>query len=113
MRWKVFQGMAVAGQNEDSRTSWESGSDLFDHFVATNSRGRIKPLVERESVMRGSYAMLSPDGRFFDSMKGFHSYSDSVLAVGVERAWKQICFDSTLYGERTRNYSAKEEIHAA
>ena len=96
-RWKVLQGMAVDGQNNSTRSEWEVNRDAFDQFVDCNSHRKIKPVVERESVMRGSYAMIAPDGRFFDSTQGFHSYSDSILEVGVENAWNQICFDPALF----------------
>ena len=51
-----------------------------------------------------SYAMIAPDGRFFDSATGQHRYSDPITSVGVSAAWRQIHFDPKLFKERTRNY---------
>jgi radical S-adenosyl methionine domain-containing protein 2 len=104
LRWKVFQGMCVEGQNDLNRSEWEVGHQAFDRFVSRHRAAGIHPVVESEEVMRGSYAMISPDGRFFDSTQGSHTYSKPILEVGVDRAWNQVCFDVELFNERTVSY---------
>ena len=111
-RWKVFQGMVVDGQNGDGSDAWAIDRHTFERFVRRNSTRNITPLAEPETAMRGSYAMISPDDRFFDSTVGGHSYSDPIVKVGVDRAWRQISFDSYLFQERTRSYQ-QEEVHKA
>jgi radical S-adenosyl methionine domain-containing protein 2 len=111
-RWKIFQGMVVAGQNDPGSHDWAVSRPVFDRFIQRNSKCKIKPVVEQESLMRGSYAMISPDGRFFDSAKGFHSYSNPILEVGIKNAWNQIFFDSSLFNKRTCSSSGKEMLAA-
>lgn len=112
-RWKVFQGMVVEGQNANHAREWVVDRTTFDRFVSCNSTRSTKPVAESEALMRGSYAMISPDGRFFDSSIGRHTYSDSILDIGVERAWRQISFDVSRFDERTRSYSEMEVACAA
>jgi radical S-adenosyl methionine domain-containing protein 2 len=111
IRWKVFQGMVVEGQNARNQDDWVIDAAFFDGFVNRHRALGCAPVVESESVMRGSYAMISPDGRFFDSTEGEHTYSKPILDVGVERAWEQVCFDPMAYGARTASYSKGEVTH--
>lgn len=112
-RWKIFQGIVVEGQNDHGSKEWAIGAPAFDRFVRRNAARSIQPVVEPEELMRGSYAMISPDGRFYDSTMGGHSYSDPILNIGIARAWSQIQFDSNLFVERTNSYSDEAVRHAA
>ena len=103
-RWKVFHGMLVAGQNDYNHNEWTTDTKTFDLFVRRHEIAGASPVVEQEQLMRGSYAMISPDGRFFDSTGGFHAYSESILDVGIDKAWEQVGFDSELFRERTISY---------
>ncbi len=111
VRWKVFQGMVVVDQNDSNSHQWAMGQPAFKRFVDRHRNAGVHPVVESESVMRGSYAMISPDGRFFDSTQGFHSYSDPILKVGVDHAWDQVCFNENLFNERTASYQGEEVVH--
>jgi len=111
LRWKVFQGMCVVGQNDLNRSAWEVSQREFEGFVARHKSAGINPVVEPEAVMRGSYAMISPDGRFFDSTQGFHDYSQPILEVGVERAWNHVCFQEDLFKVRTGTYKGEVAAH--
>lgn len=104
-RWKVFQAMPVDGQNDDGRDTWQVSRAEYDQFVIRHQLAGVDVEAEPESLMRGSYAMIAPDGRFFDSALGRHNYSDPIPVVGVSKAWQQIHFDPELFGERTKNYS--------
>lgn len=112
-RWKIFQGIVVEGQNDHGSGAWAIEPPALDRFVRRNAARSIQPVVEPEELMRGSYAMISPDGRFYDSTLGGHSYSDPILNVGMARAWSQIQFDSALFDERTHSYSDEEVRYAA
>lgn len=104
-RWKIFQAMPVDGQNCGSKHRWLVDRPTYDQFVTRHVHAGAYSEAEPESLMRGSYAMISPDGRFFDSALGSHNYSAPIPEVGVRKAWNQIHFDSQLFGERTKNYS--------
>ena len=104
IRWKVFQAMPVDGQNDKGRERWLVTRQEYDQFIQRHAEVGAIADAEPESMMRGSYAMIAPDGRFFDSATGQHRYSDPITAVGVSAAWRQIHFDPKLFNERTKHY---------
>ncbi len=104
LRWKVFQAMVVRGQNCSGSDHWKVSRQEYDKFIARHLNVGATLCAEPEELMRGSYAMISPDGRFFDSAEGHQHYSDPILKVGIEQAWKQVQCDAELFLERTRNY---------
>jgi len=104
IRWKVFQAMPVDGQNEGSRSEWLVNRGEYDAFVERHQQAGVQIEAEPEEMMRGTYAMISPDGRFYDSTLGYHHYSDPITSVGVEHAWNQINFSADGFEERTQNY---------
>ncbi|MBT63339.1 MAG: hypothetical protein CML13_09035 [Puniceicoccaceae bacterium] len=103
-RWKVFQAMVVRGQNCKGAEHWKVSRKEYDSFIERHLNVGSALCAEPEELMRGSYAMISPDGRFFDSAEGYQRYSDSILEVGIEQAWNQVQCDADLFLERTRNY---------
>lgn len=104
VRWKVFQAMPVEGQNCSTRHLWQVGRPDYDRFVTRHEARGVRVAAEPEDLMRGTYAMISPDGRFYDSVSGAHRYSEPIHEVGVDAAWAQIRFDPELFGERTKSY---------
>jgi len=61
-------------------------------------------VAEPVETIRGSYAMISPDGRFFDSSSGRHYYSRRILEVGLASAFSEVVFDDVKYDGRDGNY---------
>lgn len=104
LRWKVFQAMIVHGQNEKEAGSWYLTRPEYDAFIKRHQSKGVVVYPEPEDLMRGSYAMISPDGRFFDSTLGHHRYSDLILKIGIQKAWEQVSCDPSLYNQRTKNY---------
>jgi radical S-adenosyl methionine domain-containing protein 2 len=93
-RWKLMQAISVSGQN-----SHEEGFQIkpwqYKSFIERNQpRNGLAPIHESEDLIRGSYIMVSPDGKFFDSETGEYQYSDSILKVGVSEAIGQIHFNN-------------------
>lgn len=107
LRWKLFQAMTVEGQNCHSCKDWVIDGETFGRYVQRHLRAGIQPVVESEAVMRGTYAMVSPDGRFFDSTSGGHLYSEPILKVGMEKAWSQVSFSQEGFNDRTSSYVDK------
>ncbi|MGZ0710074.1 viperin family antiviral radical SAM protein [Coraliomargarita sp. W4R53] len=104
-RWKIFQAMPVEGQNCGNKDRWLVDRATYDQFVARHVAAGAYSEAEPESLMRGSYAMIAPNGRFFDSALGSHTYSSPIPEVGVSQAWQQVHFDAERFEERTKNYS--------
>lgn len=103
-RWKLFQVLPIMGENDEHFASLRISAEQFNSFVerhktALDGSG-ISIIPENNSLMTGSYAMVDPEGRFFDNVNGFQKYSSSILEVGVEKAWKDIVFDRKKFEAR-------------
>jgi radical S-adenosyl methionine domain-containing protein 2 len=107
LRWKLLQVMSVPGQNDQHVTGLEISRPMFDAFVQRHhcvSGFGVELISEPVDDIRGSYAMISPDGRFFDSSQGHHTYSRPILQVGVEAAFLDVAFDARKYERRGGDY---------
>ncbi len=112
-RWKLFQVLPVNGQNHERFAEFEIEKARFDAFVDRHrelAAHGIEIVGEANEHMRGSYAMIDPAGRFYDSATGQHRYSDPILEVGVERAWSQVLFDPDRFQTRGGDYDFDVDI---
>ncbi|MBV6501369.1 MAG: 7-carboxy-7-deazaguanine synthase [Prosthecobacter sp.] len=107
-RWKVLQVMPVEGQNDAHIDLLTVSRAMFDAFVDRHQvrveAAGIRMVPEPVTSIRGSYAMIDPHGRFFDSSAGSHRYSQPILEVGIEAAFAQVSFDRTAFEERGGSY---------
>lgn len=101
-RWKVFQVLPVAGQNDTTVGPLLIDGPSFDAFI--DRHAAHDPVAEGNEVMRGSYAMVDPAGRFFDSASGGHQYSAPILEVGLDAAWREVSFDAVAFEARNGRY---------
>jgi len=92
-RWKIFQVLLVKGQNdrsvEDLLISKAQFQEFVDRHKQLNAEG-CKIVTETNDLMRGSYVMIDPLGRFFSDAKGYHEYSLPILEVSVNTAFAQV-----------------------
>ncbi len=106
-RWKLFQVKQVIGQNDKTFEELAISVAEFQDFVARNRR-LVPPSVavvpETADDMTGSYAMIAPNGCFFDSTSGFHRYSRPILEVGIVEAFQDVTFDSEKFVKRGGSY---------
>jgi radical S-adenosyl methionine domain-containing protein 2 len=106
-RWKIMQAMEVVGQNDNNADSFRISDSEFRSYVdrhkATVSQD-VTIVAEGIDDMRGTYAMITPDGRFFDSARGKHRYSRPILEVGIKQAWSEISFSREGYQDRGAIY---------
>ena len=107
-RWKVLQVMPVEGQNDTHIDLLTLSHAEFDAFVARHQprveAAGIRVVPEPVTSIRGSYAMIDPQGRFFDSSAGHHTYSQSILEAGIEEAFAQVSFDRATFEARGGSY---------
>jgi radical S-adenosyl methionine domain-containing protein 2 len=102
-RWKLLQMLPVAGQNDGSVDPLLVDVRTFKSFVSRHERlcsSFVDVVAEDNEAMTGSYAMVDPAGRFFDNTAGRHTYSSSILDVGVDAAWSQVTFDYSRFRAR-------------
>ncbi|MCK4872593.1 MAG: viperin family antiviral radical SAM protein [Phycisphaerales bacterium] len=106
-RWKIFQVLAIRGQNDGRVEPLLVSGDQFAAFVDRHQHLEaygIQVVTENNDAMTAAYAMVDPIGRFFSDAGGVHSYSEPILEVGVERAFSQIKFDPDKFDRRGGSY---------
>lgn len=106
-RWKVFQFLPVARQNDANAGKLAVTPEQFRAYLARNARvaeAGITMVPEENAEMTGAYAMIDPAGRFFSNVGGRHSYSDPILEIGVEAAFAQVVFHESTFERRGGRY---------
>jgi radical S-adenosyl methionine domain-containing protein 2 len=103
-RWKVFQCLLVAGENDDetrkrdARTflvtdkQWRTFCDRHEHLLCY--------VPEDNKSMASSYLNLDEYMCFLDKGDGMLTKSESILKVGVKEAMKQVVWDKTSFVKR-------------
>ena len=108
-RWKILQVMKVGGQNDAGFPAAAISLQQFESFVDRHRELHLEGITivpeAAERDIRGSYAMIDPQARFFDSTRGLHFYSPPILKVGIQEAWNEIQFDRTRFEQRGGLYS--------
>lgn len=91
-RWKVFQALAVEGQNDRNIANMAVTPDEFCAYVERNRDvgDEVEVVPESNELMTGSYIMVDPAGRFYDNTKRRHTYSKPILEAGVSAALEDI-----------------------
>jgi radical S-adenosyl methionine domain-containing protein 2 len=96
-KWKIFRVLPIQ-PNTTGITN-----EQYQHFIATH-RGKVKTTIftENNNDMKQSYIMIDPLGRFCQNANDNKSYvySNSILEIGTEKAFKQIAFDSVKFEQR-------------
>ena len=106
-RWKIFQVLAVKGQNDKHVGNYTITNEQFAAYVERNrivERDGIAVVPEGNDLMTGSYIMVDPAGRFFDNVQGVHNYSRPIIEVGVNEALKDVSVDSECFLQRGGRY---------
>lgn len=105
-RWKIFQAMPVNGQNTLYQSKFTITHEEYQSFLWRHikSIAKHKGVDEPENLMRGSYYMISPDGKLFDSTIGEHEYSRDIIKFGIKEALNDIQFNYDKFIERGGDY---------
>lgn len=107
-RWKIFQVLPIAGQNDGTLAGLPVTKPQFDAYVARNSSVEtdgIRVVPEDNELMTGSYVMVDPAGRFFDNATGGHRYSRPILEAGVRAALSEVTVDADKFLSRGGQYA--------
>ena len=106
-RWKILQALPINGQNDSNIDDMIVNELQFQSFVRNHeSLNRFtNVVVETNSMIKGSYAMVDPAGRFFDNVEGVHNYSKPILSSGVEKAIREVNYDFEKYILRGGKYN--------
>lgn len=107
-RWKMLQVLPVKGQNDEHIADLEITKEQFEAYVQRNrivENDEIIVIPENNELMTASYIMVDPAGRFFDNERGGHTYSRSILEVGVGEALEDIAIKTERFIERGGQYN--------
>lgn len=103
-RWKVFQCLLVAGENENEQRKRDARNLLVsdEQWQVFCNRHKHLPCFVPESnqMMKGSYLILDEFMRFLDKGDGEEKASESILDVGVTKAMAQVRWDQNSFVER-------------
>ncbi|KAK6513061.1 hypothetical protein TWF506_009224 [Arthrobotrys conoides] len=103
-RWKVFQCLIVAGENDDETRKTDARKFLVTEEQWQTFCRRHKHLEsyvpEDNKHMAGSYLLLDEYMCFLDKGEGMMTKSESILEVGVKEAMKQVVWDKKSFVER-------------
>jgi radical S-adenosyl methionine domain-containing protein 2 len=99
-RWKLFRVLPVQGQNNGLQNDMLITAAAFKSYVTRHTNNGCNPVAEENEDMQGSYAMVDPAGRFYDSAKGYHSYSEPILNVGIAKAYTQVIIKQDVFEKR-------------
>ena len=106
-RWKILQVLPVSDKNEAHFDLFAIDRRQFEAYVQRNlpvAANGIVVVPEGNVLMRGSYVMVDPAGRFFDNVQGRHNYSKPILDVGAEEALQDVAIDRRLFLRRGGSY---------
>ena len=109
-RWKILQALLVADQNGEDFDRFAIDRDQFEAYLERNvpsAPNGVVVVAESNDLMRGSYVMVDPAGRFFDNVQGKHSYSRPILDVGGEEALRDVVVDQDIFHRRGGSYDWK------
>lgn len=107
-RWKVFQVMRVAGQNDGRVEPLLVSKDQFVAFLQRHAHlaaGGVTTVAEADDAMIDSYVMVDPLGRFFGNSGHVHSTSSPILTVGIGIALSEVGFDPSKFDARGGKYA--------
>lgn len=107
-RWKVFQVLPVDGQNDGFVEKMLISPQEFNHFVKFHQNildKQLQPIAESNELMKDSYVMIDPQGRFYNAAMGRYLYSSKILEVGVDAALAQV-------GWNVDNFLARGGVYA-
>ncbi|KAF3275201.1 hypothetical protein TWF970_006923 [Orbilia oligospora] len=103
-RWKVFQCLIVAGENDDETRKTDARKFLVTEEQWQTFCRRHEHLdcyvPEDNKHMASSYLLLDEYMCFLDKGEGMMTKSESILRVGVKEAMKQVVWDRKSFVER-------------
>ncbi|MHA1279286.1 MAG: hypothetical protein ACTSQI_14185 [Candidatus Helarchaeota archaeon] len=97
-RWKVFQVLPIENENRLRSQDLLVTEAQFVEFIKRHERN--DPIVESNSLMHNSYLMVDPSGRFYQNTGYTYSYSRPILEVGIETAFRDICWNGDTFIQR-------------
>lgn len=107
-RWKVFQVLALEGENAESVKRFLVSDEEFSAFL-TRHQAQKSLVSESNELMATSYLLMDERMRFLDCSSGGKTPSESILDVGVARALLHSGYDHQKFLARGGDYEWSRE----
>jgi radical S-adenosyl methionine domain-containing protein 2 len=94
-RWKILQATRIEEENGADFSKWEVSAGQFAAFVERHAwieHAGVAVVPETQTQIYGSYAMVGPDGCFFDNSFGTYRRSRPIVEVGILEAFSEVAF---------------------
>jgi len=110
-RWKVFQALPIANENQAYSSEFCISLKEFNAFKNKHHEALKATCIVSESnyQMTNSYLMVNPHGCFFDNTNGKLNYGSPILKVGVEQAMGECLYSVKKFIQRGGIYDWKSE----
>lgn len=99
-RWKVMKALEIEGENVCNSELYSVVDAEFGDYVMNNGVDGDNMVVEWNSDMKGTYAMISPDGRFFTNSDGDIRYGSSIIEEGIEKGYEEMSYSYSGFENR-------------
>jgi len=106
-RWKVMQALEIEGENDKYSKDYLITEEEFSLFKKENMVNEDLMIPENNQDMKGTYVMISPNGRFFTNRNGDIRYSKPITEVGLEKAYDSMNYSYTGFENRKGIYNWK------
>jgi radical S-adenosyl methionine domain-containing protein 2 len=105
-RWKILQALKVEGQNDEFQDNFIVTNTQFEKYLNRHNKSLslLTNAVEKVELIKGSYLMISPEGKLYDNTGESYVYSDPILEIGLNKALKQINFNKEKFIKRGGYY---------
>jgi len=106
-RWKVFQVLKIENENNINFSNFEISTKDFDYFCKKHQIALMNKNIlikEENQIIRGSYLMVNPEGKFFDNELGYYNCSEKILSIGVKKALSQIYYSYSKFKKRNGDF---------
>ncbi len=106
-RWKILQALKVNGQNSPFQNEFKIKHEEFNFFIKNNKRAinLFENAIETTDLIKGSYLMISPDGKLYDNNEDSYKYSSPITEIGLEKALLQIKINKEKFKNRNGFYN--------
>lgn len=107
LRWKILQVIPIREQNDEHISDFLVSHSEFEAFVERHQGvdSETVLVVEPADLIKGSYIMVDPAGRFFDNTSEGYRYSGKIHEIGCAEALREVKFDFSKFLDRGGRYS--------
>jgi radical S-adenosyl methionine domain-containing protein 2 len=105
IRWKILQCTQIKGENSRNFANWEVSELKFRDFLKRHEKLSAVSLVpETQEEIYSSYAMIAPNGTFFDNSTSEYRYSQPITKIGIKCAFSETRFSLDCFNQRNGSY---------